>query len=113
MATGKANCPPCNKPCRCLPCDGGRIVEEMPQVEAPAPVSRIEYIPVERSTIEYEVRERIERIPRQRKVVEYREEVKIDHVPVTKEVEDFYAVEIQKQYVAQYKPKVEIQKIPV
>ncbi len=58
------------------------------------------------------MRERVERVPRTRVVTDYKEERRTEQVPVTREVEDHYAVEVIKQYVAQYKPKVEIERVP-
>lgn len=59
----------------------------------------MEYIPYQKSHIEYDQVERIEQIPIQRTVTEYDAVKRTQVVPVEKTVQDFYAVEYQTEYV--------------
>lgn len=69
--------------------------------------SRIEYVPYERTVVEYEQVERKERIPKERVVVEYEEVQRTEQIPREKKITDYYAVE----YVTEYIPQVYQEKI--
>lgn len=61
--------------------------------------SRLEYVPYQKSHIEYDQVERVEQIPVQRVITEYEEVRRAQRVPVERLVQDYYAVEYQTEYV--------------
>lgn len=84
------------------------IPAQTPKVEVarvpppPEPETRIEYVPFEKTVIEYEDVKEIEKVPRVRTIIEYEEVEKIKKVPREKKVTDYKAIE----YITEYKPKI-------
>mgnify|MGYP000909676432 FL=1 len=59
----------------------------------------MDYVPYQKSRIEYDQVERIEQIPVQRTITEYDAVKRTEVIPVEKTVQDYYAVEYQTEYV--------------
>eukprot|EP00825_Cyclidium_porcatum_P011923 TRINITY_DN16185_c0_g1_i2.p1 TRINITY_DN16185_c0_g1~~TRINITY_DN16185_c0_g1_i2.p1 ORF type:complete len:286 (-),score=66.57 TRINITY_DN16185_c0_g1_i2:397-1254(-) len=74
--------------------------------------SRIEYVPYEKTIVEYETVTRTEKIPRERKIIEYEEVSRIEYVPKEKKITDYYAVEHQTEYIPQVYQDKYIEYVP-
>lgn len=79
----------------------------------PAASSRYEYVPYNRTVVDYQVQEYVEQVPVQRTVTEYQERRYMETIPREVVTVDYQAIEHIKQYVPQIIPERTVETYPV
>jgi len=79
---------------------------------APPSTSRVEYVPVQQTVVDYETREWVETVPRQQTITEYQERRWTETVPREVVRVDQYAIEYLREYVPEVVATSNVQVIP-